>query len=718
MKTLSSFFSILLIVSLHAQDITGDWHGLREYPDRPLRMVLHLSYEDSVLKANYDSPENDLTGLVLDSVSYENSILYLRYSNADVTFRGFVDLPNQKISGMYTAGANTQMPLVLTRNPLPPQKNGFAYLKANFTKKEVYIPMRDGTRLFTSIYTSKNPKGDNPILLVRTPYNIEPDEDSYTGRLFSMDHLWSNGYIIVFQDVRGRFMSEGKFVDVRPYIPNKKKKEFDDNSDTWDTIDWLIRNVDNNNGRVGIFGISYPGFYSTMSLPDAHPALKAVSPQAPVSNWFIGDDWHHNGAFFLLDAFSFYSSVGRPRPEPTREWPSPFQFNNDDNYDFFLDLGPVKNAAAKYFGDTIQFWDDLMTHPDYDDFWKARDILQHMSDIKPAVLTVGGWFDAEDLYGPLATYQSIESKNPNNQNRLIMGPWSHGQWSGTDGDNMGNMHWGSNTTKFFKEVEAKFFNYYLKDEGTMDLAEATMFITGANEWKNFDAWPPAASTERQLYLRGNGELSFSAPGTDEGYDEYIVDPGKPVPYTEDVHLGRTREYMTDDQRFASRRPDVMVYQTGILDEKVVLTGPIDVKFYASTTGTDADYVVKLIDVFPDQVEDYPENDKDVPIGGYQMLVRGEVLRGRYRNSFEKPEAFVPGEVTEVSFRIPDVAHSFEPGHKIMIQVQNSWFPLIDRNPQQFVNIYECDEEDFIKATHRIYHTSEYPSGVTVRVLAN
>ncbi|MGI9549674.1 MAG: CocE/NonD family hydrolase, partial [Aurantibacter sp.] len=598
----------------------------------------------------------------------------------------------------------------------PAQPIGFAYLKEHLNKQETYIPMRDGVKLFTSIYAPKDQGQSYPILLVRTPYNIEPDSARYTGRLFSMTHLLEAGYIIVFQDIRGRFMSEGKFVDVRPYLPKKKKKEIDENSDTYDTIDWLVKNVPNNNGRVGIFGISYPGFYSTMALPNAHPALKAASPQAPVGNWFIGDDWHHNGAFFLMDAFSFYSTIGRPRPEPTRQWPTPFEFNNDDNYDFFLDLGPIKNVQQKYFGDTIQFWSDLMTHPNYDDFWKSRDLMPHLTNIKPAVLVVGGWFDAEDLYGPLQTYESIETQNPQNQNRLIMGPWSHGQWAGTKAENLGNMYWGSNTAKYFKDQELKFFNYYLKGEGSMDIPEATIFITGENQWHTFTQWPPAEAESRDLFLQAEGQLSFSPPTASESYDEYISDPKKPVPYTEDVHLNRTTEYLTDDQRFASRRPDVMVYQTEILTEDLTLTGPMQVRFQVSTTGTDADYVVKLVDVFPDEVKDYPDNDKEVPLGGYQMLVRGEVLRGRFRNSFETPEPFVPNQVTEVSFEIPDLAHTFKKGHRLMLQVQNSWFPLVDRNPQQFVNIYQAEEKDFIKATHRIYHDAQRPSRVEVMVL--
>ncbi len=590
------------------------------------------------------------------------------------------------------------------------------YIRRHYDKQEVYITMRDGVRLFTSIYSPKNKKQSYPILMTRTPYDIEPEADAYSGRLASYIHLMKAGYIIVMQDVRGRYMSEGTFEDVRPFNPHKKKKEIDENSDTWDTIDWLVKNVKNNNGRVGVFGISYPGFYSTMSLPDAHPALKAVSPQAPVTDWFLGDDWHHNGAFFLIDAFNFYSAFGRPRKGLTRERNSRFVYPVDDNYEFFLDIGPVKNIKKKYFDDTIQFWPELMDHPDYDDFWKARAVLPHLTDIKPAVLVVGGWFDAEDLYGPLHTYAAIEKQNRENENRLVMGPWSHGQWASGNTTHLGNIYWGGNPAAHFKELELTFFNYYLKGEGEMTIPEASIYITGSNKWAAFDAWPPKNTEERHLYLAEDGGLSFDAPDETESFDEYVADPAKPVPYTEDVHLLRTTAYMTGDQRFAARRPDVMAYASEVLEEDMTIAGPVKVDLYVSTTGTDADYVVKLIDVFPDKMEDYPQNDKGVPMGGYQMLVRGDIFRGRFRESYEKPVPFVPDKVTEVAFELRDLAHTFKKGHRIMIQVQNSWFPLADRNPQQFVDIYKCDEEDFIKATHRIYHDKERPSGITFNKL--
>jgi hypothetical protein len=418
-----------------------------------------------------------------------------------------------------------------------------------------------------------------------------------------------------------------------------------------------------------------------------------------------------------MDAFSFYSNVGMPRPEPTREEPASFDFKNEDNYDFFMDLGPVKQVANRYFGDSIQFWPELMEHSTYDVFWKARNPLQHLKNVKPAVMTVGGWFDAEDLYGPLKTYEAIEQQNPSGlSNRLVMGPWSHGQWLYAKSEKLGNFHFGSNTSSYYKQLELQFFDYYLKGKGPLALPEATIFITGANEWREFNAWPPENIQTRQLYLHPEGRLSFDAPAATGSFDEYVADPGKPVPYTEDVHLRRTVEYLTDDQRFASRRPDVMVYETPPLEEALTLAGPLKVDFYVSTTGTDADYVVKLIDVFPDQVTDYPENPRQVPMGGYQMLVRGEVLRGKFRNSFENPEPFVPNEVTRVTFEIPDLAHTFLPGHKLMVQVQNSWFPLVDRNPQQFLNIYKAEEKDFIKATQRIYHDAQHPSSISVGVL--
>ncbi len=719
MKRIALFFFawVFIATTSLAQNITGDWFGLLDVGAAKLRLAVHVQSGDAGFTATLDSPDQGASGIPLDEFSFDEGAVTFTFAAAGLTYEGQADEGFSAISGTFSQGGQS-WPLTFGRTMPEPPEGSPMWSQERLDQQEIYIPMRDGIRLFTSVYTPKDKSKDYPILLWRTPYNSEPGgEASYSGRLGSMVYMINEGYIIAYQDVRGRFMSEGTFEDVRPFNPDKKSsQDIDENSDTYDTIDYLVTNVANNNGRVGILGISYPGFYSTMSLPEAHPALKAVSPQAPVTNWFIGDDWHHNGAFFLLDAFSFYSSVGQPRPEPTRSGPPPFQWQSQDNYDFFIDIGPIKNIAEKYFHD-IQFWPELMTHPNYDDFWKARNPLPHLRDIQPAVLTVGGWFDAEDLYGPIHTYEAIEDQNPENpDNRIIMGPWFHGQWAGGDAENMGNVHWGTNTSLYFKDVEKRFFNYFLKDEGELGLAEATMFDTGATEWNEFETWPPAGIEARDLFFQPDGGLSFSAPTATDSFDEYVADPLRPVPYTEDVHLRRTRAYMSDDQRFASRRPDVMVYEMEPLSEAITLAGPVVADLCFSTTGTDADFVVKLIDVFPDSLSGYPANDKNVPMQGYQMLVRGEVLRGRFRNSFESPDGFKPGEVTKVRFEIPDVMHTFKKGHRIMIQVQHSWFPLVDSNPQTFVNIYEADREDFQKATHRIYHDTEWPSHVKVHVL--
>ena len=699
-----------------AQDATGEWYGVMDVGAASLVFTLHVSTAEDGYTATMDVRDQGAEGLPIEFAVDAGTVTW-RFAPAGVSYEGVVDPGFTRINGTFKQRGQ-EFPLSFGREELEAPRGSSDWARERLDKTEVQISMRDGVRLFTSFYVPKDTTQTYPILLMRTPYNSEPmGEDRVNAFVGVFANLVEAGYILAFQDVRGKYMSEGEFVDVRPYNPNKQSPEdIDESSDTWDTIDWLVKNVPHNNGRVGIFGVSYPGFYSTMSIPDAHPALKAVSPQAPVTNWFIGDDFHHNGAFFLMDAFSFYSSFGRPRPEPTRRGASGFQWPNRDAYDFFLRLGPIRNVEAKFFGDSIKFWSEVMDHPNYDAWWQARNPLPHLTNVKPAVMVVGGLFDAEDLYGAFAVYDAIEKQNPGASNRLLMGPWSHGQWAFDEGEHLGNVHWGANTGERYKAMELEFFNYYLKDEGDLTLAEATIFDTGAYEWREFEIWPPSGLEPAALYLQPDGGLSFSAPQSSESWDEYVADPMNPVPYTEDVHLRRTAEYMTDDQRFAARRPDVMAYESQVLTEPVTLAGPIVADLWVSTTGTDADYVVKLIDVFPDSLSDYPENDKNVPMAGYQMLVRGEVMRGRFRNSFEAPEPFTPGKATKVRFEIPAVLHTFEPGHRMMIQIQNSWFPLVDRNPQTFVNIYEAGEEDFQKATHRIYHDAERPSAVRVGVL--
>ncbi len=596
-----------------------------------------------------------------------------------------------------------------------------AWIVDNYDKIEQYIPMRDGVRLFTTIYVPKDQTEPHPIMLTRTPYSCAPyGEGEYTSRLWNRQdrYYMRRNYIRVYQDVRGRWMSEGEFMDVRPFNPDKKGNETDEASDTYDAIDWLIKNVANNNGKVGVKGTSYPGFYSTMAALSGHPALVAVSPQAPVTDWFIGDDFHHNGAFFQMDAFAFYSSFGKPRPEPTTVGPTRFQYPTPDNYHFYLDeVGAVKNFNTKYLGDSIAFWKDLIAHPNYDDFWQARNPRNFVKNVKPNVLVVGGLFDAEDCFGAWRLYEAIEEKSPNANNRLVMGPWYHGQWSSQDGSYLGHVQFGSNTAFWYQnEIEIPFFNYHLLGEGDIsDLAEATVFFTGENQWHSYDQWPPKQQQDQTIYFHPDGSLNWKKPTAKESYSEYTSDPENPVPYTDGIHLRRTREYMLDDQRFAGRRPDVLVFQTDILEEDLTLAGTVIADLLVSISGTDADFVVKVIDVFPDDFS-YEKSKDDYPMGGYQMLVRGEIMRGRFRNSFENPTAFTPNKVEKVRFELPDVAHTFQKGHRLMIQVQSSWFPLVDRNPHQFINIYEADASDFQKATIRIYHDQKNSSGIVLPVL--
>lgn len=578
----------------------------------------------------------------------------------------------------------------------------------NYTKKEVLIPMRDGVKLFTSLYIPKSKSEKHPLLLTRTPYSCAPyGEANFSGMWRSpRKYFLQENYIIVQQDVRGRWMSEGDFVDVRPYNPNKQSKtDVDEASDTYDTIDWLTQNIDNNNGNVGVYGTSYPGFYAAMAALSNHPALKAVSPQAPVTDWFIGDDFHHNGALMMMDAFGFYSGFGKPRPQPTTVGPSGFKFPIQDNYEFFLRNGTLPQLT-KLMGDSIAFWKDLMNHPNYDSWWKSRNDRNFVQNISAKIptLIVGGLFDAEDCWGAWNLYKAIESK-AKNKNQLVMGPWFHGQWGTKDGTHLGNVSFGSNTSDWYQQnIELPFFNYHLKGKGSIDkIAEANIFFSGENQWRQFSEWPSTQVVNRDLFLTANGGLSYftnkMAPLT--SYTEYTSDPAKPVPYTEDVHMGRTREYMTDDQRFAARRPDVLVYQTPILTEDLTVAGTASADLMVSLTGTDADFVVKIIDVFPDDFK-YTDNDH-YTMNGYQMMVRGEVMRGKFRNSFETPEAFVPGKPTQVKFALPDIAHTFKKGHRLMIQIQSSWFPLVDRNPQKFVDIYHAKESDFQKSTIKIFN---------------
>jgi uncharacterized protein len=617
----------------------------------------------------------------------------------------------------------SRLPWVLTLLvlPAPAAGQGRALIRERYTKHEQMIPMRDGVKLYTAIYLPKDRAKRSPILLCRTPYSSGPyGVDNYPESLGPSPLLAKSGYIFVMQDVRGRYLSEGQFVDVRPILPRHHgPKAIDESTDAYDTIDYLVRHLPQNNGRVGIGGISYPGFYAAAALVGAHPSLRAVSPQAPVTDWFLGDDFHHNGAFLLAPAFTFLANFGKPRPLPTRKSPHRFEYDTEDGYAFFLQMGPLPGAETRYFKTEIAFWRDLMQHGAYDAFWQERELSRHLErDIRPAVMTVGGWFDAEDLYGTLRVFHAVERSRPRAQNTLVMGPWSHGGWARSDGDRLGPLSFGSKTSLYFQEkLLLPFLDFHLKEaKGQSKVPKISVFETGTDEWHAHDTWPPRGAVPRSLCLAKDGRLSFGPVGDSTGYDEYVSDPAKPVPYTSSTVIGLSAEYMVDDQRFAATRPDVLAWRTEPLSADVTLVGPIAPRLFVSTSGTDSDFIVKLIDVYPD---DYPSprpNPRGVVMGGYQQLVRGAPFRGKFRRSFEKPEPFVPWRVEPLAFSMPDICHTFRRGHRIMVQVQSSWFPLVDRNPQKFVDIYRAKASDFQRATQRIYRTKDRPSCLAVSQL--
>ena len=602
---------------------------------------------------------------------------------------------------------------------------------AHYTKYDYRIPTRDGKRLFTSVYVPKDASHPYPFLMDRTPYSVAPyGVDLYKKSIGPSEEFERSGYIFVYQDVRGRYMSEGTFVEMTPHIDDKKSKEdVDDSSDTYDTIEWLLKNVPNNNGKVGIWGISYPGFYTSASIIDSHPAIKAASPEAPMTDLFMGDDAYHNGAFMLAANFGFYQYF-KPQHVPTTE-PSGFteyNYGTKDGYQFYLHAGSLANGNAVYFNNQNPLYTDQMAHDTYDDYWKVRNLAPHMRNIHCAVLTVGGWFDAEDLSGPFKTYHSIKEKNPGIFNALVVGPWVHGGWARYEGRSLGSANFASNTAQFFRsQILFPFFEQYLKGSGNAELPEAYVFETGTNVWRKYDAWPPKNLQQQTLYFHANGGLSFDAPeSTESAYDEYVSDPNKPVPFVGYTATEVPQEYMVADQRFASSRTDVLVYETEPLVADVTIAGPVSPRLYVSTSGTDSDFDVKLIDVYP---ENYPEKTQheaderpsDVPppgieLAGFEQLVRGEPMRGKFRKSFERPEPFAPNKVEAVDFTMPDVNHTFRRGHRIMVQVQSSWFPLTDRNPQMFVNIPDAKPSDFQKATERVYRAKGQASGVEVEVV--
>ncbi|CAH0994149.1 Cocaine esterase [Emticicia aquatica] len=600
------------------------------------------------------------------------------------------------------------------------QTNDADYARKNYIKKEIYVSMRDGVKLFTSIYLPKDSTKKYPILMQRTPYSVAPYGDGkYRNSLGPSAELMRDGYIFVYQDVRGRWMSEGIFAEMRPHIDEKKAGDIDESTDTYDTIEWLVKSLSYNTGKLGMWGISYPGFYASAGLMAGHPALVASSPQAPMADLWR-DDSFHNGAFMLPHNFGFYPSfTNRTDGKPTQSYNKPFSFGTPDGYKYYLNLGPLKNSLnfADYHGKD-PYWKANLEHPNYDEFWKAHNILNHHNKIKHAVMIVGGWYDAEDLYGTFKTYQSVEAKNPGISNTFVVGPWVHGGWARGDGETLGNVNFGQKTAIYYREnIERKFFNYYLKGEGDNVFAEALMYETGTNKWRNFTEWPPKAAKEKDLFLLPNGKLSFDAPSDKKSFSEYISDPNKPVPSSDYITSGMPREYMVDDQRFASRRPDVLTFQTDILENDITLAGNILANLKVSTTGTDADFIVKVIDVYPDDAKDNANTAKHIKMAGYQQMVRSEAMRGKFRKSIENPVPFKPNKVEEVNFELQDILHTFQKGHRIMVQVQSTFFPIIDRNPQKFVpNIFFAESSDFQSATHKVYHEKKNASSLKVRIL--
>lgn len=607
------------------------------------------------------------------------------------------------------------------------QEADSTYLRQHYDLSEYHIPMRDGAELFTVVYTPKDKSRTYPFLMNRTCYNASNYTD-YQVRRYPSDFLIQDGYILVYQDVRGRYMSDGTFDNMRPNIPGNDPGDpdaIDESSDTYDTIEWLLKNIENNNGRVGMYGVSYPGFYTAAALPDAHPALKASSPQAPISDFFF-DDFHHQGAY-LQSYTAAFAVFGYQKTERTREpWYRDklmrfYEAPAADGYDFHLAQGPLKNITDKYHHDNF-FWKQIVEHPNYDEFWQKRSILPHLKDIDHAVMTVGGWFDAEDLYGPLNIYKTVEANNPKAKNTIVMGPWDHGGWARERGKTTHNhIYFGDSiSTHYQREIERRFFNFHLKDEGENTLPEAYMYDTGTKEWKSFDSWPPEEVKPLALRFGEDGRLTLGDAVDASAVFSYVSDPDKPVPYTSQTE-GLTftpRRFMSDDQRHAARRPDVLTFQTEPLSDPVTLAGELLAQLKVSMTGTDADFVVKLIDVYPQDHPNYEHNPENIVMGGYQQLVRSEVFRGRFRNSFETPEPFVPGEVSDVNFRLQDVLHTFKPGHRIMVQIHSTWFPYIDRNPQKYVeNIYEASEGDFIKSTISVHGSSVIQAGGKVDDLA-
>jgi len=590
-------------------------------------------------------------------------------------------------------------------------------VKASYVKREVSIPMRDGVKLFTIIYSPKTATERYPMLMTRTAYGIGPyGPENYRAILGPNNEFAKEGYIFVYQDTRGKFKSEGEFIHHVPIVKGSSKPN--ESTDTWDTIDWLVKNVPNNNGRVGQWGISWAGWEVSQGMIDAHPALKASSPQAPPQDQFFGDDYHSGGAYQMMYGFNWMSTNARARVAPSERDSERFDYGTPDGYRFFLEMGAAANAL-KYFADDVPTYADHMTHGTYDEYWQARNVPKDLVNINHPVLIVAAWFDAQDFYGPFRMYRALKEKNPANKTTLAVGPWLHGGWARGDGDTLGRINFNSKTAVHYRTtIELPFFNYYLKDKGRLTLPEAVVFETGGNKWHSYGQWPPAGTHPRNMYLQAGGMLASTAPGvrsgdrsddrSDEAADDYVSDPAKPVPYTAEITTTEGHLFMVEDQRFVWGRPDVLVYQTPPLTEDLTIAGPIDVSLQVSTTGSDGDWVVKVIDVYPGNLP--------APMGHFQMLLAADILRAKFRNSMSRPEPMVPGQPTKLAFTLGDKYHTFLKGHRLMVQIQSSWFPMFDRNPQTFTDIYHAKDSDYRKATHKVYRSASLPSLVTLPVL--
>ncbi|HET8902117.1 MAG TPA: CocE/NonD family hydrolase [Holophagaceae bacterium] len=698
------------LAAQQAPSLSGHWEGPLQLPNgSAMKLTLDLKQDAAGLKGELGSPDQGAKTMAIANADMKEGQLSFAVpgvpGDAHALLKPSVD--GQRLEGTFFQ-AGLSLPLTLSRGKVEVSNP----IKDAYTKVEYDIPMRDGVKLHTVVYLPKDTSADHPILMQRTPYSAAPyGADKFKRGLGPSKLFLDQGYIVAYQDSRGRWMSEGKFVDMRPE-DHETTGGIDESTDTYDTIDWMVKHLPHNNGKVGIWGISYPGYYAACSLIGSHPALKAVSPQAPMNDLWIGDDSFHNGAFQLAANYSFSTFFKTIHPKPTAEAPGSIDVGTEDGYAFYKSLPPLAEEAERRFKDWDPTFAEYLKHSTYDSYWQARNLSQHLKGVKPAVLVVGGWFDAEDLYGALHTYGSIEKQNPGIQNNLVMGPWAHGFWASPDGSSLGLARFGDKTSLWYqKEIELPFFNHYLKDGADPKLAEATIFETGSNQWKRFDTWPPQAAKPVSFYFQPGGGLSMAKPDAKGGGDSFVSDPNKPVPHTEKIGLDYDRTYMTADQRSASTRPDVMVYETEPLKADVTLAGPLRPDLWVSTTGTDSDWVVKLIDVFPEDAKDPEGTPEGFHYGGYQMLVRGDTLRGKFRNSLQNPEPFTPGKATEVAFTLNDVCHTFQKGHRIMIQVQCSWFPVVDRNPQTFCDIPNAKPSDYQKATQTIFHAANMPSRI-------